>query len=421
MNTLLRNFLLILLILILSKATISQHLSWRNFSTEQGLPGNEVYNVIQDRQGLLWFSTNQGICHFNGYEFIRPVDTSVQRGSEAFLMIEDPMGRIWFARPDASVWRIENDTIRAWKFNNLIASYREKFNQLEKLSITMDDIVWLGLAGFGLLFINEDGSHRLINSTSDFIFAEVNNQLIYTTAVNSAGIVGVPWMKVLKWQNDSLISINNLPRMPLLNEQERGIWKLRNGDLIFNYKGTFYYIRDNHELWKLATGILTYKVYETPAGEILISSHKGEKSGLWYFASLDQFRLNNGKNLLPGQFVTNVLSDREGGWWVTTLNAGIFYCNNPKLDIFDITSGLPSNDILRLANDGKETVFAGLRPAEIGVINRLNGRSKRLPIPKLPIGKFDIWTVFYDTVHRKLWISNPLLYFNKNKWETTFL
>jgi hypothetical protein len=277
--------------------------------------------------------------------------------------------------------------------------------------------VWLGLAGFGLLVINANGEHRVIKSGEDFIFTEVNNQLLYTTCYNHSNL-GTHWMKVMQWQNDNFIFIDRLPQMLCLNTQERGIWKLRKDGLIYNYKGTFYYIRNNKVIWELPAKILTYKVYEIPTGEILVSSYRGQKSGLWYYASFDHFRRNDGKNLLPGQFVTNVLVDREGGWWVMTLNAGIFYCSNPKLDIFDITSGLSSNDILRLANDGKETVFAGLRPAGICTINRLDGNAKRLPIPKFPIGKFDIWTVFYDTLHRKLFISNPLLYFNKNKWET---
>jgi hypothetical protein len=89
-NHFLRNNVVIILMLILSQIAISQHLSWQNYTTENGLPGNEVYNVIQDEQGFLWFSTNQGICRFNGYEFTRPVDTSAQRGSEAFVMTADP-------------------------------------------------------------------------------------------------------------------------------------------------------------------------------------------------------------------------------------------------------------------------------------------------------------------------------------------
>lgn len=90
----------IFLLPVLQHPAVAQQLSLRSYTADQGLPDNEVYRVLPDSRGRLWLATNQGICRFNGYEFVRPVDTSAQRGSEAFLPVEDAQGRIWFARLD---------------------------------------------------------------------------------------------------------------------------------------------------------------------------------------------------------------------------------------------------------------------------------------------------------------------------------
>jgi signal transduction histidine kinase/DNA-binding response OmpR family regulator/ligand-binding sensor domain-containing protein len=41
----------------------------RIFTTEDGLPNNTIYSIVCDRAGILWLSTNKGICRFNPIDF----------------------------------------------------------------------------------------------------------------------------------------------------------------------------------------------------------------------------------------------------------------------------------------------------------------------------------------------------------------
>lgn len=47
----------------------AQELNFKNFTQEDGLPSNEVYDVFQDKNGCVWFATDRGIAQYNGYEF----------------------------------------------------------------------------------------------------------------------------------------------------------------------------------------------------------------------------------------------------------------------------------------------------------------------------------------------------------------
>ncbi|MBK8489929.1 MAG: hypothetical protein IPL49_03235 [Saprospirales bacterium] len=184
-----RFFSLFLLLGVFSFSLSAQHPSWLNYNTNDGLPGNEVYDMIQDSRGYLWFATNQGICRFNGYEFIRPVDTSAMRGSAAFNPTEDPEGNIWFNHIDHSIHFIENDTVRTWAFNSVIDQYRGKFTVIERLAIADDGTVWLALENHGLLEVYPDGTHRVIPEMED-------NCLVFTTVgrkvMHSVKVVNIP-------------------------------------------------------------------------------------------------------------------------------------------------------------------------------------------------------------------------------------
>jgi len=44
-------------------------------SVEHGLPHTSVYDILQDRQGFMWFATDDGVAWYDGYTFtsFRPV------------------------------------------------------------------------------------------------------------------------------------------------------------------------------------------------------------------------------------------------------------------------------------------------------------------------------------------------------------
>ncbi|MES1181535.1 MAG: two-component regulator propeller domain-containing protein, partial [Flavobacterium sp.] len=42
---------------------------FRNIGVNEGLPSSEVYRIIQDKKGFIWFSTDAGVCRFNGHSF----------------------------------------------------------------------------------------------------------------------------------------------------------------------------------------------------------------------------------------------------------------------------------------------------------------------------------------------------------------
>lgn len=88
-----------------------------------------------------------------------------------------------------------------------------------------------------------------------------------------------------------------------------------------------------------------------------------------------------------------------------------FIVKTPVSTFFDTTSGLPSEDVVCLAYNGQQTVFAGFRPADICAINRLDGTHQTLLRP--PVNSREIWTMYFDTLSGRLGCSSPLLFWKK--------
>ena len=75
----------------------NNHTSFRNFSTDDGLPDNSVRAIFQDSDGLIWLCTREGICMYDGLHF-KPLENAscdILDGL-AMSLAEDPQHRLWF-------------------------------------------------------------------------------------------------------------------------------------------------------------------------------------------------------------------------------------------------------------------------------------------------------------------------------------
>jgi ligand-binding sensor domain-containing protein len=95
-------------------------LKFDRISSEHGLSDNYVNCMLQDRQGLIWFGTRDGLNRYDGYTFTiyRPDirdSTSISDGGIE-CMIEDRKGKLWLGTRDGGLNRFDRATGRSVKF-----------------------------------------------------------------------------------------------------------------------------------------------------------------------------------------------------------------------------------------------------------------------------------------------------------------
>lgn len=91
--------LITFLLLLACPAAWGENLYFRHYNNKQGLSHNTVYSSLQDKQGFMWFGTDDGLNRFDGHTFRVYRHNSYQPESlpndRIISIFEDSEGMIW--------------------------------------------------------------------------------------------------------------------------------------------------------------------------------------------------------------------------------------------------------------------------------------------------------------------------------------
>ncbi len=89
----------LLITLILYAIAFISEAQTRNYyyyNTQNGLPSNIVYDILEDKTGFIWIATDQGVSRFDGKKFVNFSSKDGLTDNDVFKLFEDNEGRIWF-------------------------------------------------------------------------------------------------------------------------------------------------------------------------------------------------------------------------------------------------------------------------------------------------------------------------------------
>lgn len=90
----------------------------KKWTTEDGLPQNNVINTAQTPDGYLWVATVDGLARFDGVRFkvFNKSNTPEMPNNRIFAMFTDTAGRLWFSYAgDETVVVYENGKFKAFQ------------------------------------------------------------------------------------------------------------------------------------------------------------------------------------------------------------------------------------------------------------------------------------------------------------------
>src|SRR5581483_11643408 len=117
------------------------------YNVKDGLPSSEVYFVMQDSKGFMWFCTDGGACRFDGYKFTLFNKSNGLPDNNVFEAKEDYKGRIWFRTLSGKLCYYYNDSIHNLPINDTLT---RMLSQAFTLSMFIDtnDNIYLGFRSF---------------------------------------------------------------------------------------------------------------------------------------------------------------------------------------------------------------------------------------------------------------------------------
>lgn len=92
-------FLLLFLLFWVKGFAQGPDMRFSHLKKEQGLSHSTVRSILKDRQGLMWFATQDGLSKYDGKKFTvyrnNPQDPRSLRSNDVSLVYEDKAGRLW--------------------------------------------------------------------------------------------------------------------------------------------------------------------------------------------------------------------------------------------------------------------------------------------------------------------------------------
>jgi ligand-binding sensor domain-containing protein/signal transduction histidine kinase len=391
---------------------------WRNYTTNDGLPSPEVYTVIQDKKGFLWFGTDNGVSRFDGYTFQNFGAKEGLADNVINGIQEDEQGRIWFS----SMWgklyyfekdgtsRYQRDSVYSFPHNALIESYQKSFLlvngflRFEKTENTEGGVL-LGLSGLGLLKITDSGLSELITADETpalLAFSTGNKNIVVKQKLKGKYLpfpVNREWPLFI-YDGQKLIKKGVIEQMTLTDNLDNTRFKIIGNTIYFFSTSRIHRINEKGQSSIVPYNYTIRDILTDEDGQVWTA--EGANGGVKAYANADAIGTIPAQIVLEGVSPVTLLRDRNGGYWVTTIEKGVFYLRDKRIQIFNPQNAqFPFEVLNSVEYIEKSKVFIGFRQGVVGVFDKATSSYQNI----VQLEKNNIEDVKWDTQHQKLLIG----------------
>ena len=89
--------------------------AYRTYSVADGLAGVRIEHIAEDSEGCLWFATwDSGVSRFDGNEFQNFTKRDGLGSNQTFFVQKDNQNRLWFGTANGVCWYDGAEFIICW-------------------------------------------------------------------------------------------------------------------------------------------------------------------------------------------------------------------------------------------------------------------------------------------------------------------
>ncbi|HEV7333870.1 MAG TPA: histidine kinase [Flavisolibacter sp.] len=322
---------------------------------DDGLPSNEVYQIVQDSTGKLLIATDRGAVQYDGYAFHTIPLKSNWTSKPVYYIYQSPESLTYLSSLQGIIYQYRNDTLYNFPFNDRITKLFQHPGILIANTIsTHRDTTWISYNNdynynykIGSCYVTPDG---IVEKTgkNDGLYFDLQRNFHYRQSSPASNRALKQPLHIL-WENGFVTS--DEVELNWRGSYIRRLFHIKNGDYDLFSVGRLL------NIYKNRTKISSYRFPE----HVLSITMLNEKE---FYVGMENigaslYRLENGTvqgpidNHLNGFSVTCVLKDNQGGLWFSTLENGIYYLNPSQPHLWDNSSKIVSIE------KGKGRVFVG--------------------------------------------------------------
>lgn len=388
-----RRLLLILgLVLCTCKMVASQYSNFyfRNIGVDMGLSHNMVYAILQDKQGFMWFGTQEGLNRFDGVSFkvykkdllkknslkndaifaltedrdgviwigtdngVALYDPKYDRFSDLELktsdgetctgvvrsIVCDDNGNVWLALGEKGIFKVNQE--REVSFYSLMEYFDDGHGSIRDVVFDMDDNLWIATYQQGLLKLDKlTGKITQIKLTDRLKEALDNNINRLCLLDSETLLIGTGYgllMYDLRYENFSiLVSKNRMGKKMFVRDihidKEKRIWLgTETGGYVYSVQGDCIanFKHRQNDTYSLSDNAV-HSIYQDREGGIWLGTFFG---GVNYYtkahAQFEKYYPIMEPNSIMGKSISEFCEDGEGKIWVGTEDKGLYHFDPEK-------------------------------------------------------------------------------------------
>jgi ligand-binding sensor domain-containing protein len=338
---------LFLFFLWLSPILHGQNYNYTNYNSKQGLPSSEVYCTAQDSSGYIWFGTDAGVCRFDGTQFKKFTTEDGLADNTVLHIYVDYKGRVWFGTFSGGISYYHNDsmhTIAASDSLKKIIAYGLDF--IISMYVDHTDRLWLGLCSRGgIIYMDKQNNYEKIQP---YICDSAYKQIVFV------GNRPYPIYAGTKYLHKKRIHVNTpggviiLPiNQSVLLSNRMKIFYSNTQVLYFSFFDYLYVVKNNQLLYVKQMPDYITDIYVDDMQGIWVAAYK---KGLYRYNNFDFNQPT--AHYFNGLTVSDCMYDAERGFWITTIEKGVYYVPSSFVKRIEITSDQDPNftSVFTLAN-----------------------------------------------------------------------
>jgi ligand-binding sensor domain-containing protein/signal transduction histidine kinase len=425
-----------------------QDIKFEYLGIEAGLSNNDVFCMLQDSRGFMWFGTSDGLNKYDGYKFTiyksNKADQYSLKSNGIKDIIEDSKDVIWIATWGGGLHKFDREKNRFVHF---------KHDPLNKNSISSDFVtslfedkqgnLWMGTENGGLdLFDQKNNqfihySHGATESktlgkvyvTSIFEDSQHNLWIGTNGGLNLFDRKGKTFTKYQYSKKDTRSLSNNLVNV-ILEDKRKNLWIGTNDgglDQLNKKTGEFSHFRNNLLAGNKFPRYDVLSITEDDNGNLWIGTRNGGLNIFNPLTGVSQNYYHDELDItsLSRNSVTGIYKDPKGNMWIGTMAGGINFLNNAGNKFIHYKhnsskNSLSDNNVSAIYEDSDKNLWIGTDGGGLNLLNRKSGRFthyKYQPDNKNSIRSNSVLSICEDS-KGNLWIgtwAGGITIFNRKK------
>ena len=329
-----------------SASLYSQTPPFYHYTSSDGLASSQVYDMIQDRNGFMWFATANGVSQFDGHKFNNFTTKDGLNSNSIICLTEGNKGKIYFGNEKEGFNIFDKGKIEKY-------SYQKERNPV---------IIGMLTDGDKLYSYYDNNISKVTTDNTLNLF----NNLNYSDSININKIIKIFDDTFLAATSKGLYKFENqeFKKINIAGLEEQQIFWIcvdKENNIFLGAKGKIYEVKD-----KAVVRTIEVDLFENNNVIRLMKDTKGNiwfsitNKGVYFIQSGTEIITDIGEKVgLENKLVNNFLEDTEGNIWVSTYGEGVFCLNNLYLNNYSQKEGLSNNKILAIEKDQTGRILVG--------------------------------------------------------------